>query len=316
MNRAIGGYFGLETGSGNEFHTDGLRLNTGRNALEYLLISKNIEKLFIPLYTCDVLMEPIKKVGVDFEFYNIDENFEAVFEFDKIQKKDYFLYTNYFGLKGKYILTLAEKCNNLIIDNAQAFYNKPIKGTHSFYSARKFFGVPDGAYLYTDSMLDIDFETDISYQRFEHLLRRIDISAENGYSYFLNNELLLNNLPIMKMSNLTRRILNSVNYEQVAMVRLDNFKYLDENLGNINRLSFSIGNNDIPMVYPFYSIDNRLRAKLIENKVYTPIYWPNVLNWTTDNSVERDYTQNIIHLPIDQRIGKAELDRILDIILN
>ena len=49
------------------------------------------------------------------------------------------------------------------------FYAKPIHGNDTFYTCRKFFGVPDGAYLYTDKLLDeefsknnfIDFVTDI-----------------------------------------------------------------------------------------------------------------------------------------------------------
>ena len=35
--REIGGYFGLETFSGEEYYTDLLRLNSARNAMRYLL---------------------------------------------------------------------------------------------------------------------------------------------------------------------------------------------------------------------------------------------------------------------------------------
>ena len=67
----------------------------------------------------------------------------------------------------------------LIVDNTQAFCFSD-RGVDTFYSARKFFGVPDGAYLYTDKFLNVELEQDVSCQRCEHLLRRIDEGAERG----------------------------------------------------------------------------------------------------------------------------------------
>ena len=43
--------------------------------------------------------------------------------------------------------------SNVIIDNAQAFYSKHQDRAYSFNSARKFFGVPDGAYLFGKAKL-------------------------------------------------------------------------------------------------------------------------------------------------------------------
>ena len=39
---------------------------------------------------------------------------------------------------------------NVIIDNVQAYFQRPIEGFDTLYSCRKYFGVPDGAVLYTD----------------------------------------------------------------------------------------------------------------------------------------------------------------------
>ena len=61
--KPIGGYFELELSCfGNFPHRDGLLVNIGRNALELILRSiKNIKTLYIPYYTCDVVLEPLKK---------------------------------------------------------------------------------------------------------------------------------------------------------------------------------------------------------------------------------------------------------------
>ena len=40
----IGGYFGLELLDNGEFHKNAIRLNTGRNALEYILQSNRYKK--------------------------------------------------------------------------------------------------------------------------------------------------------------------------------------------------------------------------------------------------------------------------------
>jgi hypothetical protein len=217
---AIGGYFSLEIDKKSEYHSEAIHLNTGRNALEYILVSRCYKKIYLPHYTCDSLLEPIRKLGLLHEFYFINEKFEPIFDFSLIKEDECFLYTNYFGLKDDFIYTLKIRCANLIIDNAQAFYAEPLEYTDTFYSPRKFFGVADGAYLYTTKIIETELERDISYGRFAHLLRRVDVSAENGYSFFINNDKSLSNMPIMRMSKLTQKILSSIDYEDIAACRI------------------------------------------------------------------------------------------------
>jgi hypothetical protein len=311
---SIGGYFGLELNHRDEYHQDCLSLNTGRNALEYILTAKKYEKIYIPYYTCDVILEPIKKLNIAFEFYSIDLNFEVQFEFKSIKVREVLLYTNYFGLKDSYIKKLKSECGNLIIDNAQSFFSKPLVGLDTFYSPRKFFGLPDGAYLYTDKLLETTPGIDISYHRFEHLLKRLDESAEMGYPDFKKNDAGLCNQPILKMSNLTKNLLQNIDYKAISKKRVDNYNYLSSALLKINKIKIELNNKMVPMVYPFYSNNSNLKALLLQNKIYTANYWPNVLEWVAKDSIENDYTRNIVHLPIDQRITKTDLNKIIKII--
>lgn len=150
--KEIGGYFELELNKGKEYHCNAVRLNSGTKCLEYILRAKAYKKIFIPYYTCEVILRQCKKLGLDYEFYSIDFNLNPVFE-KEVKGDEVFLYTNYFGIKDATVKNLAFKLKNLIVDNAQAFFSSHIEGIDSFYSARKFFGVPDGAYLYTDKLL-------------------------------------------------------------------------------------------------------------------------------------------------------------------
>ena len=259
-------------------------------------------------------MEPINKLGIPYEFYHIDIHFEIRDRFT-LKADEALLYTNYFGLKQRYVEQLAEKTGTrLIVDNTQAFYAKPIQGIDTFYTCRKYFGVADGAYLYTDILLDEDFEQDESYDRMAHLLKRIDLSAEQGFADFRKVDDGLDNQPIRKMSNLTRRIMQSIDYEAAAKKRRENYQMLHEVLGEDNNLVLPLDEDAIPMVYPFLVPINGLREKLIENKIFVARYWPNVFDWTTDKDIEYLLTNQMQPLPVDQRYGRDDMKRIIDLI--
>ena len=122
MGDAIGGYFELELPKRGSFvHDDGVLLNSGRNALEYVLRSMpDVRHLWAPYYTCDSILEPITKLGIPYTFYHINERLELK-DGLMLQDGDYLLYTNYFGIQDSYVKQLAMQYGSqLIVDNAQA----------------------------------------------------------------------------------------------------------------------------------------------------------------------------------------------------
>ena len=69
------------------------------------------------------------------------------------------------------------------------------------------------------------------------------------------------------------------------------------------------------MVYPYLINDgNDLKKKLIQNKVFVATYWPNVLELSESDSFEYILTNNVLAIPIDQRLNTKDLYRILRII--
>ncbi len=310
---AIGGYFSLELPLCEEYHKDAIRLNTGRNCLEYILWARGYKKVYVPYYTCEAVMEPINKLSISYEYYHIDIHFEIRDRFT-LKDGEALLYTNYFGLKQRYVELLAEKVGSrLIVDNTQAFYAKPLAGIDTFYTCRKFFGVADGAYLYTEKKLADEFEQDESYDHMAHLMKRIDLSAEEGFADFRKADDGLDNQPIRWMSKLTRRIMQSIDYEAAAKKRRENYMMLQEALGGENNLELKLEDDAVPMVYPFLAPIKELREKLIENKVFVARYWPNVLDWTTEKDIEYLFAYQMQPLPIDQRYGNEEINKIIAI---
>lgn len=311
----IGGYFELELNRHLEYHKDAIGLNSGRNAFEYILRAGKYKKVYLPYYTCDVMLEPVKKLNLEYEYYYINDILEPLFDFKKIKPDQAFVYTNYFGVKSAYVRELSRVCSNLIIDNSQAFFDIPIPFVDAFNSPRKFFGVPDGAYLFTNKKLSIRLQFDISTKRFSHLLKRIDEGAKEGYIDFKINDESLSDQPIKQMSKLTKALLSNIDYDRSKNCRVVNFNYLNENLFKTNRFKLENINDIVPMVYPYWPDEgDALRNELIKNKVFIARYWPNIHASLKTGSIETDLVKHLIPLPIDQRYGMEEMQYILKVI--
>lgn len=311
---AIGGYFELadyEEGRGFP-HEDGILLNTGRNALEYILrCIGEVKRVYLPYYTCEVVLEPLKKLHIPYSFYHINANFELV---EDLQPKDgeYIIANNYFGIKDAYIQKLAEKYRTqLIVDCAQAFFAKPIPGIKTFYSTRKFVGVADGGVAYgVDGKYSLLYDEDDSTLHNSHLRIRKEQGAEAGFKEYQLNETKLDNQPIRLMCRNTRDILWHIDYDKVVAKRRANYTYLHDALKEKNLLQLpDMESFACPMVYPFVTKTNRdLRAELIANKVFVAKYWPNVLEWCKKDDIEYLFASQMQPLPIDQRYGEEDMN--------
>ena len=133
--KEIGGYFELEQFAGNAYHEDLLALNNGRCALLYLLKARNIQKLYIPYFLCDSVSNLCERYGYQYEYYHIDRNFCPIF--DKTLMAGEWLYiVNFYGqISNRQLLEMRERYKNIIFDNIHAFFQKPVPGVDTVYSA-------------------------------------------------------------------------------------------------------------------------------------------------------------------------------------
>ena len=76
--KEIGGYFNFELSVKSHFlHDDGVLVNSGANALLYVLKSLGrIDRVYVPYFTCDSVLKPIKSLHISYVFYHINENLE------------------------------------------------------------------------------------------------------------------------------------------------------------------------------------------------------------------------------------------------
>ena len=226
-------------------------------------------------------------------------------EFDK---DDYILYTNYFGVCDAQVAVMTKKYSKLIIDNSQSFYSKD-NSFAGFNSARKYFGVPDGGYLYISSSNDYkkpELEKNQSWSKCEFMLKRVDIGASKGYDDFKKNELRIGQEGLIGMSLLTQNMLSSIDYNRAADSRINNFNILHDSLGLINEFKLNDKSTCIPMVYPFL-IKKDIKSELIAKGIFVATYWVGQKDRGYGDILER----YLLPLPIDQRYSLEEMEYIV-----
>lgn len=309
---AIGGYFELELPQPGPFlHERAILLNTGRSCFEHVIAAARARRVLLPDYTCDVMLEPLRKLGIEHRFYAVEESLEIAGSPDPAPG-ELLVYTNYFGLKGEYCRHLAKRHGDrLVLDCSQALFFPPPEECHSFYSPRKFVGVPDGGCLYTPWSLAAPVANDASHERYSALVGRIDMGPEAAYAAFKAREAALADLPILGMSASTRRLLRLIDFDAVAQRRRENFARLHDALGARNRLVLDLGDEDVPMVYPYWTDDPNLRERLRSVRIFVGTYWPNVFDWCREGELALELARNLLPLPIDQRYGPGAMDRIV-----
>ncbi|WP_419034303.1 hypothetical protein [Dysgonomonas gadei] len=314
--KEIGGYFELQLRKGEHYHKEAVRLNTARNCLEYILKAKKYRKIYIPYLNSEVIWEPIKKLGLESEFYSVDFNIDPVFD-KELAKDEVFLYSDIYGIKCNTVEKLVRRFGKqLIVDNTHAFYSRPYEGIDTIYSPRKFFGLPDGAYLYTDTLLDEVFEQDMAIPHMTHLMKRIEYgNAGAAYQDYLDYCASLINQPIKRMSNLANALLANIDYENLKQRQISNFKYLHSILGKDNIYEFdNFPDDTCPLSYMFYSENTNLREKLIDNKIFVSTYWKATLDLVEKDSDEYRIVNYLLPLPCDHRYEEEDMRRIIDVI--
>ncbi len=217
-----------------------VKLNLARNCLKYIIKAYGIKEIFIPYYSCQTLWIAAREEKCKVKFYHIDNNFMPAIKFPK---EAYIVYINYFGLCTENCKNLAEKYKNLIIDNTHSFYSQAI-GLSSFNSLRKFFYVQNGAYLYTNKILNENIPSDD--------LKLTPSQFHNDTEKFIKNELILNKEKDIKYAAPeVITALSKINFEKDKKQRIEIFNKYSKAFDKFNKITLKLTNNDVPYCYPF-----------------------------------------------------------------
>ncbi len=320
--REIGGYFEWEMErDGAVLHPEAsLLLKSGRSCLGLLLERQRPAKVWAPYYICDGALEPFATSATPVEFYALDERFEIAGDPPELRDDEALLYIDYFGLKATYVRQLERRYRDrLWVDHVQAFFHVPDeRSAYHFNSARKYFGVPDGAYLYLPSSAPVPSADAVALRansdyRLEHLTLRLEGKTQEGRGVFEENE-RLNGGEVTGISDIGRAMLSRIDYSSVARRRRDNYRLLHAALAEGNQISASVSNlgaDAVPFCYPFLPTRPMRKQYFWDRKIYVPVLWRECADRVADGyRLEKRLCAELLALPVDQRCHPADMDRV------
>lgn len=317
----IGSFIEFQFAKGKEFYNSTqniARLNSGRAAIWHAFRLTACNAIWVPYYQCDTVRDFLKQKDVNIKYYHIDKNFNPI---DLKQEEDEaVLLVNYYGIFSlKRMEKLANQYHNVIIDNSQAFFAKPLTNCLNVYSARKFVGVPDGAYVIgkeADRYVE-EYQQGYSSDTSLFLLQRVEYGCEGKtYASRMINEKRIDSEDIMKMSALTKQILMGTDYNFIMEKRKENFQiaielFEDINLFDVNKF---YDQDCVPMVYPLVVEDDELLDRMLNQKHFQGHWWSYLVDEMRKEDFEYWISKYIIPITIDQRYGRTELEYIRGIV--
>ena len=303
MHKEIGGYLELERFTGPMLHEKALALSSGRACLSYLIEQRKIRKIALPDFNCDIVEAVCRTHEVKIRFYPVGADLRP--KTLQTEEDEWFYLVNFYGqLSADELQRIAARVPRLIVDNAQAYFDLPLKGVDTLYTCRKFLGVPDGGFLYTEAP-EKTLPADESRERMGFVLGRFERPAGEYFAAAAQNNDDLSMEP-KSMSELTKNLLHAVDYDRVKTKRTENFRLLHEGLGSVNCLNLCVteGAYAYPLMLPE---GQKIRKKLIEQKIFVPMLWPNVPEQQPADSEACKLAEQVLPLPCDQRYGTEEM---------
>lgn len=348
VNKEIGGFFDFdinsikENGIERKILTDDVNnkyLISGRQAIEYCLdhIDSN-KKVLLPSFLCHSMIEPFLRKNYELFFYNIDKNLNVKISDINNLSNQYEIETvfivPYFGFD---TIIYDEKLNikNKIIDITQSLYSNLDLNNYDYCiaSLRKWGTCIDGGFARN---LKNIFNIDINYQPYEKLTQSENISAQQKYMYlnenigekedFLKNysrfsKYLQESKNYTTMSDLSKKIYESLDIDYIRSRRIENYNYLLDKIRKYDFINIIFNKkiaSEVPLYFPIYveNCRDEFQKFMIEKKIYLPIIWPKaqILDSYNINKESEYIYENIICIPIDQRYNKEDMDMIINAI--
>lgn len=319
--KEIGSFIELELPKGRELYVGDknvARLNTGRAAIWHAFRLTDAKAIWIPYYQCETVREFLHKKDCQIKYYHQDKNFNPI-DLDA-KPEEAVLLVNYYGIMSKERMRiLAAGYKHVIIDNCQAFFCPPVPDALNVYSARKFVGVADGAYVVgRDAHKFVEeYPQCYSSDTAAFLLKRIEYGCEGkGYEARCLNENRVDTEDVMKMSKLTCVMLDGTDYERIKEKRRKNFEAACNLFAEINEWDPTryYDTETVPMIYPLVVEDDNLLGALLGAKHFQGHWWRYITKELPENSFEYWLSRYIIPITIDQRYDESDIKYIYSIV--
>jgi hypothetical protein len=304
-------------------------------------------KLLLPDFLCSrALMPPVFKRKIPYSFYPVNKDLTVDMKVLENFIDDDFsviLFINYFGFTPHESLgwALRKKFPKLVLllDNVQAFFDIEQEPSEShwaharYFGFRKFLPLPDGAVLfssfdltnttpYLNEASDISPYLSAAHLRHNFVWDKMDPEIENTVesTYLRLFKKADDEIPEQptEISSFSRALVHRLPLRSFARKRRENYQYLAKALsGNSGCQLFKeqLDTSEVPLTLPIIVKNQKrdeVRKLMSDSGIHCPIHWP--IEFDLRNTFGEGacfLTDHILGLPIDQRYGRMEMDRIL-----
>lgn len=332
-NMEIGSEFWLEQVPSPISERDGIYVLSGRTAIDIIIQDitsyKQVKSVYMPAYCCDSMIFPFTKRGIEVKLYDVSFENKLQYNIDKKIECEIFYVNNYFGYENTIDSNIIEHFKNngavVIYDKTHSFMmkNDNILCDYSFASIRKWMGVIGGAIVNGTKNYSLKEYPYLSCKEKAMRQKKAYIDGDNNISkydflksyaefghhlqeYYINYE----------MDDLSYAIYKNTDINQLKNVRIENAKYLHENLTNLNFLCELTDNASplfVPVIFNTKEERDSVRKKLIDNQIYCPIHWPKNNHIFSDMRVNKIFDTEL-SLICDQRYSIDNMKRIVNTI--
>ena len=303
------------------------------------------KKVLIPAYTCQTVITPFQEAGGICHFYGIRRdlriNTEHLEELVQRVEPALVVVHPYFGmcLDAREVATL-ERISllgvRIVMDCTQCIFSARELPFVDFFvgSYRKWYPIPDGAFLYPARPGDqpgepcgendafVSAQADAMYLRGRYF--------ENGDSRIKAISIRLSKLADNiserrivphRMSTFSTRLRQAQDNEMVQRQRWANYTFLYENLRQERGYRFVLEQfsevTSAPLYFVIYVNDRvSLQKRLVEHRIYAPVLWPVEDDKVLIDEDVRYIYDHLLAIPCDQRYDASDMRRVVDAIDN
>ena len=291
----------------------------------YLIASKELshgKKAMLPKYTGSSVIAPFLQLGYDYQFYPVCKDLTI----DIPKAKEIFseLHPNlivvhpYFGMDlTEQELDMLEEMNEggceIILDLTQCLFSTMRLPFIKYYvgSIRKWFAIPDGAFLETSDemgIFDAENEEIVSLQTKAMKLRGeyfqtgdTNIKEESIRLSHEVERLMTRPITPHAMASVSKDLLAFEDVDAQKRIRIENYKRLYEGLKDVKDIELIADISRLttaPLFFPFRVNDiSAMQKKLAKKAIYARLIW--------------EKEDRILTITVDQRYDLLDMDRVI-----
>ncbi|WP_333652442.1 DegT/DnrJ/EryC1/StrS aminotransferase [Lacrimispora sp.] len=306
-------------------------------ALMDIALTDTKKTAYVPIYTCETVLDPFLKAGYELLFYDVTKDMTPIFEESALERISVINLCGYYGFCN-YDRDFIRKCSEMgviIIEDT----------THSIFSGngidpccdyvvgslRKWIGVPAGGFACKRKGT---FSLPVHRPEEAHLsLRRISMkgklelmSAVSGQTdphameqlnaSFWDAEMMLRRIfDSYGSDEESESILRRYDFDHLKKQRRKNYQYLLDHMPGHPQLTIvfpALPDETVPSHFTVYAKDrDMVQAYLSGHGIKSTAYWPKGPMVDTAGRGEADYIySHVLSLPCDQRYGVEEMEYI------